>query len=450
MFDVVIIGCGIVGAATAYELSKYKLKIAVLEKENDVSTGATKANSAIIHSGYDPKHGTLMAKLNVEGAALAKDLCKTLNIPYKQCGALVLAFSSQELPVLEDLLKNGLENGVEGLRILNRDEVLKLDPNVNGDVVAALYSPTVGIVSPWEYTLALAETAVENGAELRLECEVSNIKKTGEGYSLDTTQGKIHTKYVVNAAGLYSDKINNMVSKETFKIKPSRGEYFVFSKSEGKHVNHVIFQCPSKQGKGILVTPTVYGNLLIGPNSENVTDAGNVSNTAEGLDFIKESSKKSVPTLNFKKTIRNFAGNRAKASNGDFIVCEAKDAKGFINIAGIASPGLSSAPAIAKMAIGFLFKSGIDLHKKDDFILKPRHTRYNTLSETERAKIQDPSYRNIICRCETVTEGEIRIALSAKIPPKSVDAVKRRCGTGMGMCQGKYCGPRVAELLGSQ
>ena len=446
MYDIVIIGCGIVGAATAYELSKYDLKIAVLEKENDVAVATTKANSAIIHAGYDPKPGTLMARLNVEGAILAKEIFTALDVPHKQCGALVLAFSDREISTLEALLQNGIENGVQGLRILSKTRVLELEPNINGDVVAALHVPSTMIVSPWEYGLALTETAVKNGVELQRECEVLTIEKTETGYKLQTDEGEIYTRYVINAAGLYADKISIC---DSFKITPDRGEYFLLDKSEGTRVNHVVFQCPSKVGKGVLVAPTVHGNLIVGPNSVEIDDHGDVSNTAAGLHFVRAAAQKSVPGINFRASIRNFAGNRAKTDYGDFIIEEAENTNGFINLAGISSPGLSAAPAIAKRAVKLLAESGLDLCKKENFINERSRIRYNELSIADKTRLaaKDPAYATVICRCETVTLGEIRDALNSPIPPRSVDAVKRRCGAGMGRCQGGFCGPRVVEIL---
>ena len=446
MYDIVIIGCGIVGAAAAYELSKYELKIAVLEKENDVAVATTKANSAIIHAGYDPKPGTLMAKLNVEGAALAKDIFTALDVPHKQCGALVLAFSAEEITTLEALLQNGTVNGVRGMSILTKAQAHELEPNLSGNVMAALRVPSTMIVSPWEYGLALTETAIKNGAELSLECEVLTIEKTETGYKIQTSQGEIYTRYVINAAGLYADKAN---INDSFKIIPDRGEYFLLDKSEGTRVNHVVFQCPTKVGKGVLVAPTVHGNLIVGPNSVEIEECDDTANTMTGLEFVKAAAQKSVPGIDFRASIRNFAGNRAKTTYGDFIIEEAEGAKGFVNLAGISSPGLSAAPAIAKMAVKILAECGLELHEKENFINERSRVRYNELSASEKARIvvNDPAYATVICRCETVTLGEIRDALNSPIPPRSVDAVKRRCGAGTGRCQGGFCGPRVVEIL---
>ncbi|MCL2856262.1 MAG: NAD(P)/FAD-dependent oxidoreductase [Oscillospiraceae bacterium] len=449
MPDVIIIGCGIVGAAAAYELSKYDLDVVVLEKENDVALGTTKANSAIIHAGYDPAPGTLMARLNVEGAKLAKELCDKLDVPYRQPGALVLAFTKQESLVIEQLKQNGVANGVRGLRILGKEEVLQLEPNLSEDVVSALRVPSTMIVSPWEYALALAETAVQNGVELKLECEVTRIEKNSVGYRVYTSQGEVEARYILNAAGLSADKIHNMVSEEAFEILPDRGEYYLLDKSEGTRVGHVVFQCPTDMGKGVLVAPTVHGNLIVGPSSAPTSDREDVSNTTGGLEYVMQTARKSVPGIDFRASIRNFAGNRAKTGQNDFIIAQSKGAKGFIDLAGIMSPGLSAAPAIAKMATELLVESGLDLSEKASYHEGRSRIRFNELSPSKKAELvaRDPAYGRVICRCETVTEGEIRDALNAPIPPRGVDGVKRRCGAGMGRCQSGFCGPRVLEIL---
>lgn len=451
MLDVAIIGCGIVGAATAFELSKYKLSAVVLERENDVADGTTKANSAIIHAGYDPEPGTVMAKLNVEGSVLAKELCQKLDVPYKQIGSLVLAFSKEEMPMLETLYQRGVKNGVPGLALLGKEQVREMEPNLSEEVVGALYAPSAAIVSPWEYALALAETAVKNGVQLHRNTGVTAIEKIEGGYRLTTTSGVYEAKYIVNAAGVHSAEIHNMVSAPAFRILPNRGEYYLLDKSEGTEVSHVIFQCPTKDGKGVLVSPTVHGNLIVGPNAEglNSADEENVATTGDGLAFVAEKARKSVPNVNLRQSIRNFAGVRAAADQDDFIVAEAKDAPGFVDLAGIKSPGLTAAPAIAQMAVEILNHAGLDLEKKQDFIETRRRIRFKELSSKEKAELiqKDPAYGRVICRCETVTEGEILASLHTPIPPCSVDGVKRRVNAGMGRCQGGFCGPRVVEIL---
>jgi glycerol-3-phosphate dehydrogenase len=447
MLDVIVIGCGIVGAAAAYELSRYELSVAVLERENDVAMGATKANSAIIHAGYDPEPGSLMAKLNVAGARLAAELCDKLDVAHKHCGALVLAFSEEEIPTLERLLRNGELNGVQDLKILLRDKVLEMEPSLSGNVAAALYAPSAMIVDPWEYTLALAETAVRNGAELKLEHAVTGIEPIPGGYRVRTAQGVFEARTVLNAAGLYADEIHGMVSEPAFTIRPAKGEYYLLDKSEGSRVGRVIFQCPTKEGKGVLVAPTVHGNLIVGPSHTRLESPDDTSSTMEGLDFVRKTARKSVPDIDFGASIRNFSGNRALSDHDDFIIAEA--GRGFIDLAGIRSPGLSAAPAIAKMAVEMLADGGLELREKDAFCDTRERVRFRELTPEEKAVLvrRDPAYGRVVCRCETVTEGEIRDVLRSPVPPRSIDGVKRRCGPGMGRCQGGFCGSRVLELL---
>ncbi|MCL2617312.1 MAG: NAD(P)/FAD-dependent oxidoreductase [Defluviitaleaceae bacterium] len=450
MFDVAIIGCGIVGAAAAYELSKYELSLVTLEKENDVAaSGATKANSATIHAGYDPRPGTLMARLNVEGAALTKELCRNLDIPHKQCGALVLAFSDSEVPTLERLLANGIANGVPGMKMISGAEALRVEPNINPGIFAALQVPTTMIVSPWEFTHALAETSVRNGADLRLNSNVTSITREGSAYIIHTADGEVRTRRIINAAGLYADHIHNMVAVPEFEILPDRGEYYLLDKSEGTRVSQVIYQCPNELGKGVLVAPTVHGNLIAGPSNATRSTRDDTSNTYQGLSNVKSAAGKSVPSIDFRASIRNFAGIRARTDQYDFIIGHAKGAEGFINLAGIKSPGLSAAPAIAKMAADLLAEIGLDMRRKQNFINERKRVRFHDLSQNEKAALiaKDPAYGQVICRCETVTEGEIRDALASPIPPRSLDGVKRRTGPGMGRCQGGFCSPRVLEIL---
>ncbi len=446
MTDVVIIGCGVIGAAAAMELSRYDLDITVLERENDVAVGTTKANSAILHAGYDPKPGTLMARLNVRGAALAKEYCAALDVPYRQCGSMVLAFSEREIDTLRELLERGLKNGVPGLAILSGDEARAREPALAETVLAALWAPTAAIVSPWEMCLAFAETAVKNGAQLRLNTAVTGLERREEGWLVHTNAGDIETRYVVNAAGVDSDAVHDMAAPHSFDVKPSRGEYYLLDKAEGTRVNTVVFQCPSQRGKGVLVSPTVHGNLIVGPNAES-SDKHDLATTARGLDFVRETAKLSVPSVDFSKSIRNFAGIRANTGREDFLIGVA--APGFVDLGGICSPGLTSAPAIGEYAVELLAGEGLALEKKEKFIFERRRVRFKELSEAERQALveRDPAYGRVICRCETVTEGEILACLRAPIPPVSVDGVKRRVNAGMGRCQGGFCAPRVVEIL---
>ncbi|MBQ1341252.1 MAG: NAD(P)/FAD-dependent oxidoreductase [Erysipelotrichaceae bacterium] len=445
MYDVIIIGAGIVGCSTAYYLSQYDLKVAVLEACNDVSMGTTRANSAIIHAGYDPEPGTLMAKHNVKGALMVRELCRRLDVPYKQCGVLVVGFDGRDMETIQTLYERGLANGVEFLKILNREETHDLEPQLSADVRGALLAPTSAIVSPWELALALMEVAVENGVELKLNNKVEAISKSDEVFTVRTSEGEYQGRYVVNAAGIYSDVIHEMIGQKEFTITRTKGEYYLLDKSEGSRVSHTIFQCPSKVGKGVLVSPTVHGNLIVGPNAE---DSDNTDTTYEGLQFVRKTAVRSVPFISFGDNIRNFAGIRAKNDRGDFIVEESRSVPGLYNIAGIMSPGLSSAPSLALEAVDWL-KGKMELHKKAEYKETRKKVRFSQLNAEEKNELikKDPRYGRIICRCETVTEGEIVEAIHGIIPAVSIDAVKRRCNAGMGRCQGGFCGGKVAEIL---
>lgn len=450
MYDVAIIGCGVVGAATAYQLARYELDLLVLEADNDVANGTSKANSAILHAGYDPHPGTLMARLNVEGAAMAKELCQKLDVPYRNCGSLVVAFSDEEMTEVQKLYERGVQNGVERLEVIGQDRLRELEPNISEQAVGALYAPTAAIVNPWEMTLALAEMAVLNGADLRLDSAVTAISPVEGGYLIETTGGVFEARYIVNAAGVYSDIVHNMAAPPTFTIRPDRGVYYLLDKSEGIRAMHVVFQCPTPKGKGVLVSPTVHGNLIVGPDNEPPRDRDDTATTAAGLAYVLETSKKSIPSINFRENIRNFAGIRAAAVGvDDFIIAEAEGAPGFIDLAGVKSPGLTAAPAIGVMAADLLRDSGLEMKKKPGFIDVRRQLRFNQLTAEQKAQTvsENPAYGRVICRCETVTEGEILDALKGPIPPRSVDAVKRRCMTGMGRCQGGFCGPRIVDIL---
>ena len=446
MYDVAIIGCGVIGAAAAYTLAQYDLKVLVLEAENDVAAATTKANSAIIHAGYDPEPGTRMARLNVMGSAMTEDICRKLDVPYKKIGSLVLAFSEEELVHIRKLYENGVVNGVLGLRLLDAGEVRQMEPELNGEVKGALYAPSAAIINPWEYALAMAQAAVQNGVVLRRSHRVTAITQMGEGYRLTAGGALFEARRVINAAGICADQVHNMAAAPTFKMIPNRGQYYLLDKSEGERVKHVIFQCPTKAGKGVLVAPTVHGNLIVGPDSEDV-EGDDTATARPGLSYVAETAKKSVPGLDLRAYIRNFAGVRAATDRDDFIIERA--APGFIDLAGIKSPGLSSAPAIALEALSLLKEDGLSPQKKADFRAERRRIRFKELSAAQKQALieRQPAYGRVICRCETVTEGEILEAIHAPIPPLSVDAVKRRCNAGMGRCQGGFCGPRVLDIL---
>lgn len=445
MFDVIIIGCGITGAAMALELSKYQLKTAVLEEQNDVATGTTKANSAILHAGYDPKPLTLMAKLNVRGSLLAKELCQSLDVPYKQIGSLVIAFSDEDLQHLQKLFNNGKANGVE-VQLLSKQQVLEKEPNLSKEIKGALYAPSAAIVSPWEYALALAETAVKNGVKLMLNTKVNSVAKTKQGYQLNTNNGEYSAKFVINAAGTHAGEIHRAFAPHAFTDEPSRGEYYLLDKQEGSRVAHVIFQCPNAFGKGVLVAPTVHGNLIVGPNAA-ACDIDDFKTTSQGLSYVAQTAKKSVPGIDFRASIRNFSGVRANTNIDDFIIEFADDK--LLGLAGIKSPGLTAAPAIAEYAVELLSKKGLKLTRNTSYKQNRGRVKFKELSPGEKAEFvkNNPSYGRVICRCEIVTEGEILDCINTPIPPVSLDGVKRRVGAGMGRCQGGFCGPRVLEIL---
>ncbi|MDU7069781.1 MAG: NAD(P)/FAD-dependent oxidoreductase, partial [Clostridium perfringens] len=408
------------------------LKVVELEKENDVAMGASKANSAIVHSGYDPEPGTLMAKYNVEGNKMFDKLCKDLSVPFKRNGSLIIGFDEDDQKELEVLYNRGIKNGVEGVKLLSAEEVLEMEPNLNKDVKGALFCPTGGIVGAYEFTIALSENAIDNGGELRLNSKVVDIEKD-ENFKIKLENGDVvEARFVVNAAGVYADKIHNMVCEEDFKITPRKGEYYVLDKSQGRLFEKTIFQCPTKLGKGVLVTPTVHGNLLVGPDAIDTCDKDSVSTEYDGLAKVREVSLKTTNKVNFRENIRNFAGLRAIADKPDFIIGEAKDVKGFFDVAGIKSPGLSSAPAIAVDVVKMLGESGLALEKKDNFNEKREQVHFIELSPEEKANLikKDSRYGRIICRCENITEGEIVDSINRTLGARTIDGVKRRCRPG--------------------
>lgn len=450
MYDVAVIGAGIIGCSIARVLSRYKVNAVLIEKEPDVADCTTKANSAIVHAGYDAKPGTMKAKFNALGNPMYDKLCEELDVPFKRVGSLVLAFNEEDMETINKLYVQGIKNGIAGMEILDRKKVMEMEPRINKEVIGALYAATCGVVGPWELAIALAENAAENGVEILLNNEVKDIKKQETGYSICTSAGTVEARYVMNCAGLHADSINNMVAPESFRISPRRGEYNIFDKSVGDLVKTVVFPCPSKLGKGILVSPTVHGNLLIGPNAEDLHDKEAFQTTSEGLQFIREGAERSVPDLPYNAIITSFSGLRARCERDDFIIEEARDAKGFINVAGIESPGLTSAPAIAEYVIELLKDICGGLEEKEDFVPKRRRViRFNELSEVQRKELaeKDPRYGRVICRCETITEGEIVDAIHRKVGATTVDGVKRRVRPGSGRCQGGFCGPRVMEIL---
>lgn len=449
MYDVIIIGAGVSGAAAARELSRYNAKICVIEKEEDVCCGTSKANSAIVHAGYDAKEGSLMAKLNVRGNAMMEQLSKELDFPFQRIGSLVVCRDEADMPNLKALYDRGVANGVPGLRILSREEVHEMEPNLEDDICAALYAPSAGIVCPFNLNIALAENANVNGVEFKFDTEVTDLKKSGDLWEVHTNQGVFETKYVVNAAGVYADKFHNMVSEKKIHITPRRGDYCLLDKSAGSHVSHTIFALPGKYGKGILISPTVHGNLLLGPTAIDIEDKEGTNTTREGLDQVIAGANLNVKNIPMRQVITSFAGLRAHEDGHEFIIEEVEDAKGFIDCAGIESPGLTSSPAIGEM-VADLLKEKMHLEEKKDFIATRKGVlNPNILSKEERAALikEKPEYGNIICRCEMITEGEIIDAIRRPLGAKSLDGVKRRTRAGMGRCQAGFCSPRTMEIL---
>ncbi|EQB4334681.1 NAD(P)/FAD-dependent oxidoreductase [Clostridium botulinum] len=453
MFDVTIIGSGVTGAAVARELSKYNLKTCVVEKAIDVANGTSKANSGIVHAGEDPIPGTLKAKMNVRGNEMFDKLQEEIDFPFKRNESFVLCFDEKDIEKLEELRQRGLKNGLpDTMEILNREEALKLEPNLSEYVVAALRLPTGGIVSPYEFNIALAESAAMNGVEFKLETEIIDIEKKEDGYILKTNKGDIKTKVVVNAAGVFGDKINNMVSEKKHHITARKGEYLLFDKTVGDMVQRTIFQLPTKMGKGVLVTPTADGNLLLGPTSVDVEEKDDLGTTREGLDIVAEKAKLSIKEIPMRQVITSFAGLRAHEENSDFIIGEAEDAKNFINAIGIESPGLTSAPAIGEYIREMIVEKLKPEENKEFNPIRKDIPKFREMTNEERKEMikENSDYGKIVCRCEVVTEGEIRDAIRRPLGAKTVDGIKRRTRAGMGRCQSGFCSNRIVEILAEE
>lgn len=451
MYDVVIIGAGVVGGMIARTLSAYQLKLCILEKENDVAKGATKANSAIVHAGFDAKPGTLKAKLNVEGSKMMEKVTEELGVKYNNNGSLVIGFDDEDRKTIGELHQRGIQNGVEGLRVLGEDELRKLEPNLSDRVRFALYAPTGAIVCPYELAIAAVGNAMDNGAELKTGFEVISIELTEDGYLICSEMDRVQARVVINAAGLFSDRVAGMVGDESFRITPRRGEYILLDKECGGMVSHTIFRTPSKMGKGILVSPTVDGNLLTGPTSVDIEDKENTSTTGDGFAKIIREANENIKEIPFQKTITSFCGLRAVGDRGDFIINAPK--VGFINVAGIESPGLSASPAIAELVKDMVQEQGVALKRKSDYnpTRKPMHSfREKTIEEKNEIIQKDNAYGRIVCRCEGVTEGEVLEAIRTNPRPVDLDGVKRRTRAQMGRCQGGFCTPYILELLAKE
>jgi glycerol-3-phosphate dehydrogenase len=473
LHDVIIAGAGVIGAFVARELSRYDLKICILEKGNDVASGSSKANSGIVHAGYDCSPGSLKAMLNVRGAELMEDVVRELDVPYKRTGSLVVGFGEKDRELLEGLMKKGIANGVRGLELLDRDRVKELEPQISDEVTHALFAPTAGIICPYELTVAAVENAVVNGVELRRNCRVTSIGFKEDHIEVVAGGELLSCRYFVNAAGVNSDKVAALAGDKSFAIIPRKGEYLLMDKVVGNLVNRVVFQCPTALGKGILVTPTVDGNIMVGPDAQDIDDRDDNSTTAAGIRHVLQGGIRAVPDIEPGRVITSFAGLRARLaaggeteasagsemylaadkdarSRGDFLIQASKVNPNFINVAGIDSPGLSCAPAIGEYVSEILGKQGLERIPRKDFIKnREKVIRFREIEGEELDQLlkKKPAYGRLVCRCEKVTEGEVVDSIRRPAGALDLDAVKRRTRAGMGRCQGGFCTPRLVELL---
>ncbi len=450
-FDIAIIGGGVIGGMIARTLSAYNCKVCILEKENDVARGASCANSAIVHAGFDAKEGSMKAKMNVRGSEMMEQVCGELGVKYRNNGSLVIGYNEDDLLTLEALLERGKQNRVRGLRLLSAEELIGMEPNIHKSATCALYAPTGAIVCPYELTIAAVGNAMDNGASLFTGFAVESIADEGDHFRITSPAGEITAVYVINAAGLFADAIARMVGDDSFTVHPRRGEYLLLDRTCGTLVSSTIFCTPSKMGKGILVTPTVDGNLLLGPTSVDMEDKADHATRAEGLQFVREKSRSMAEGIPFGKTITSFSGLRAVGSTGDFIINNPRPR--FVNAAGIESPGLSSAPAIAEYVRDILLSIGWNAEKKADFNpVRPASHAFREGSDEEKNEMirRDPAYGQIVCRCEGITKGEILAAIRQNPRPRDLDGVKRRTRAQMGRCQGGFCSPYIVELLAKE
>ena len=446
-FDVIVIGGGVVGTAVLRSLSAYKAKVLLLEKSSDVATGASRANSGIVHAGYDAESGTKKAYFNVKGAAMFPALTAALHVPYKMVGSLVAA-KEGGLPALEELKERGIKNGVK-VEILSREEIVKLEPNISPEIAYALYAPEAGVVSPYKLTIAQADHAVVNGAEIRLEEKVTYLAKAEGGFEIRTEKGEYFASYVVNAAGAGACEVNALIGERTPEETHAVGDYYILDSKEAGVVNTVVFPLPDEKGKGILVAPTADGNVILGPTSRKVPHDKAEENevTRDGLALVRAGVSRLIPKVNLRSVIRVYAGTRT-AIGKDFIIEESSLCPRYFMLLGICSPGLTSAPAIGEY-VAEQAAASLGLSKKE--AMKPLPPRFRLTESTEeeiREKVNaDSAFGRIVCRCEKVTEGEILAAIRSPLPARTVDAVKRRVRAGMGRCQGGFCRPRVMEIL---
>lgn len=448
-YDVVIIGAGIVGTTIARQLSRYRLNILVVEKGIDVAMGATKANSAIVHGGYAEPHTTLKGRLCYAGRQAFARLNEELNFGFKESGSLVVTADDDPAPLYR-LLEQGRANGLTDLRIVSQDELREMEPQLTPDLKWGLLCEGAGVCSPYEMAIAMAENAIMNGAELKLESEVKAIRGSKGNFVVETASESFQTRYIINAAGVQADVVSQMVGLDDFSILPRSGQYLLFARGSGKAVNHVIFGLPTEKGKGILLTSTIYENLLIGPDASEQEDREDTSTDVQRMAAIYDTCKDLYPGLDAKQFLRSFTGIRARSSTDDFLIEETK-VPGFIQVAGIQSPGLTASPAIAEMVEGLLVSSGLVLEPNPDFdpYRKPiiQHKELRPLREIKPLLDIPSAPEKVICRCEQVTEGEIIDACGRGIPVKTIDGVKRRTRASMGWCQGTFCRPRIVEVM---
>jgi len=452
VYDACIIGGGVIGCAIARELSRWQLSLGLLEMRSDVSEGTSKANSAIIHAGYDAKPGSEKARTNVAGNQLFEPLCRELHVPFRRNTSLVVAFSSDGLAGLRELKSRGEINGVDGLSILSQAELRRREPAIGPSAAGALLAETGGICSPYELTIALAAHAVLNGLDLQLNCKVGQIRHDGRWFHLQTSRGPVRCQVLINAAGVYADTIHNQLSRQPIEITPRRGEYWLLDKSVSDAFSATIFQLPTAMGKGILVSPTVDGTMLLGPTAEDIDDKDDVRTTAQRLDEILRVAAKTWPDLPRGQFITSFAGLRAHARQNDFILGEVADCPGLINAAGIESPGLTAAPAIG-IELARLAARRLNAPRRSQWQPAWQPPQPFRLMETEqraRAVRDNPAWGRIICRCEQVTEAEIRAAINRPVGAATVDGIKRRTRAGMGRCQASFCTPRVLAILSEE
>jgi glycerol-3-phosphate dehydrogenase len=446
---IVIIGGGVIGCAIARELSAYDADILLLERAADVSEGASKANSGLVHAGFDAEPGSNKAKFNLQGSRMFEALCRELSVPYRRNGAMVLAFDQEQVGVLHELFKQGKANGVDGLEIISREQVLALEPHTNPNVVAALLVNSAASASPYELTYALADHAKLNGVVFRFNTEVSSIQKQDDHFVLQTNQGDVNADIVLNCAGVGAGELHNQISSRKVTITPRKGEYYLLDREVKTVFTHTMFQTPSKMGKGVLITPTLHNGLLLGPTARDIGDGTNVSTTADALRKIREITTLTWPEESLKTVITTFSGVRAHETDGDFIVGAVEGAPGAYEAIGIESPGLSSSPAIG-LYLAELIAGEYRLRRKETRVPTPDYLKpfeEMTTEEKEQAYRRDPAYGNVVCRCEHITEAEVRAAIRRPVGATSVDGVKRRTRAGMGRCQGGFCSPRVMEIL---